>query len=158
MDRTTGAQELGQRIRSPRFLKATTQFRWARRRSAREGSAVTVLAYGAMVHVAEAGIAESGRGRGAIDLRSIVPLDIDTIVAIGPRKTGRCVIFHEATRFSGFGAELSALVESVASTISKRRSSGSAGGHALPPRLRMGLFSRARPARRRAGPRVMEPA
>ncbi|WP_221231035.1 alpha-ketoacid dehydrogenase subunit beta [Sphingobium subterraneum] len=77
---------------------------------AREGDEVTVLAYGTMVHVALAGIADSGVDAELIDLRSIVPLDIDTIVA-SVKKTGRCVIFHEASRFGGFGAELSALVQ-----------------------------------------------
>ena len=45
-----------------------------------------------------------------IDLRTLVPLDIDTVVA-SVKKTGRCVIAHEAPRTSGFGAELSALVQ-----------------------------------------------
>jgi 2-oxoisovalerate dehydrogenase E1 component beta subunit len=45
-----------------------------------------------------------------IDLRSLLPLDLDTIVA-SVKKTGRCVIVHEATRTSGFGAELSAIVQ-----------------------------------------------
>jgi 2-oxoisovalerate dehydrogenase E1 component beta subunit len=76
----------------------------------REGADVTVLAYGTMVHVAEAAIAESGLDAELIDLRSLVPLDIETI-ALSVRKTGRCVIIHEASRFSGFGAELSALVQ-----------------------------------------------
>ena len=49
------------------------------------------------------------RARG-FDLRSLVPLDIDTIEA-SVKKTGRCLIVHEATRTSGFGAELSALVQ-----------------------------------------------
>ncbi len=76
----------------------------------REGEAVTVLAYGTMVHVALAGIEDSGIDAELIDLRSIVPLDIDTIVA-SVQKTGRCVILHEASRFGGFGGELSALVQ-----------------------------------------------
>ncbi len=76
----------------------------------REGSQATVLAYGAMVHVALAGIADSGVDAELIDLRSIVPLDIDTIVA-SVTKTGRCVILHEASGFGGFGGELSALVQ-----------------------------------------------
>ncbi|AKM11436.1 alpha-ketoacid dehydrogenase subunit beta [Croceicoccus naphthovorans] len=76
----------------------------------REGSEVTVLAYGTMVHVAEAGIRDSGVDAELIDLRSIVPLDIDAITA-SVRKTGRCVILHEASRFGGFGGELSALVQ-----------------------------------------------
>jgi 2-oxoisovalerate dehydrogenase E1 component beta subunit len=76
----------------------------------REGSAVTVLAYGTMVHVAEAAVSETGIDAEIIDLRTLVPLDVDTIVA-SVRKTGRCVILHEATRTSGFGAELSAQVQ-----------------------------------------------
>jgi 2-oxoisovalerate dehydrogenase E1 component beta subunit len=76
----------------------------------RGGSDVTVLAYGTMVHVASSAILESGTDAELIDLRSIVPLDIDTIVA-SVRKTGRCVILHEASRFGGFGGELSALVQ-----------------------------------------------
>lgn len=76
----------------------------------REGSAVTVLAYGTMVHVAEAAAAETGIDAEIIDLRTLVPLDIDTIVA-SVAKTGRCVVVHEATRTSGFGAELAAEVQ-----------------------------------------------
>jgi len=76
----------------------------------RQGEAATILAYGTMVHVAQAGIEDSGIDAELIDLRSIVPLDIDTIVA-SVKKTGRCVILHEASRFGGFGAELSALVQ-----------------------------------------------
>jgi 2-oxoisovalerate dehydrogenase E1 component beta subunit len=76
----------------------------------REGRDATVLAYGTMVHVAKAGIAESGVDAELIDLRSIVPLDIETITASVAR-TGRCVILHEASRFGGFGGELSALVQ-----------------------------------------------
>ncbi|MHC0054694.1 alpha-ketoacid dehydrogenase subunit beta [Actibacterium sp. D379-3] len=76
----------------------------------REGGDVTVLAYGTMVHVALAGIEESGVDAELIDLRSIVPLDIDAIVA-SVQKTGRCIIFHEASRYGGFGGELSALVQ-----------------------------------------------
>jgi 2-oxoisovalerate dehydrogenase E1 component beta subunit len=76
----------------------------------RPGNEVTVLAYGTMVHVALSAIEESCIDAELIDLRSIVPLDIDTIVA-SVKKTGRCVIVHEASRFGGFGAELSALVQ-----------------------------------------------
>jgi 2-oxoisovalerate dehydrogenase E1 component beta subunit len=77
---------------------------------ARPGNAVTVLAYGTMVHVAGAAIVETGIDAEIIDLRSIVPVDIDTIVE-SVRKTGRCVIAHEATRTAGFGAELTALIQ-----------------------------------------------
>lgn len=76
----------------------------------RPGEAVTVLAYGTMVHVALAAAIESGIDAEVIDLRTLLPVDIETIVA-SVEKTGRCVIVHEATRTSGYGAELSALVQ-----------------------------------------------
>ena len=77
---------------------------------AREGSALTILAYGTMVHVALAATAETGVDAEILDLRTIVPLDIGAITT-SVEKTGRCLIVHEATRTSGFGAELSALVQ-----------------------------------------------
>ncbi len=76
----------------------------------RPGSAVTVLAYGTMVHVALAAAAASGVDAEVVDLRTLLPLDLDTIVA-SVEKTGRCVVVHEATLTSGFGAELCALVQ-----------------------------------------------
>ncbi|CAH0342555.1 alpha-ketoacid dehydrogenase subunit beta [Rhizobium sp. CECT 9324] len=74
------------------------------------GGAVTVIAYGTMVHVALAAAGETGIDAEVIDLRSLLPLDLDTIVQ-SVSKTGRCVIVHEATLTSGFGAELAALVQ-----------------------------------------------
>ena len=76
----------------------------------REGTQVTVLAYGTMVHVALAAAAESGIDAEVIDLRTLVPVDIEAIVK-SVEKTGRCVVAHEATLTSGFGAELCALVQ-----------------------------------------------
>jgi 2-oxoisovalerate dehydrogenase E1 component beta subunit len=76
----------------------------------REGGAVTILAYGTMVHVALATAEANGVDAEVIDLRSIVPVDIETIEQ-SVRKTGRCVVLHEATRTAGFGAELAALVQ-----------------------------------------------
>src|SRR5215212_6555720 len=76
----------------------------------REGAAVTVLAYGTMVHVAEAAAAETGVDAEILDLRTLVPLDVEEIEH-SVEKTGRCVVLHEATRTSGFGAELSAQVQ-----------------------------------------------
>ncbi len=76
----------------------------------RSGTALTVLTYGTMVWVSEAAARETGIDAEIIDLRSLWPLDLDTIVA-SVKKTGRCVIVHEATRTSGFGAELAALVQ-----------------------------------------------
>jgi 2-oxoisovalerate dehydrogenase E1 component beta subunit len=76
----------------------------------RTGSAVTVLAYGTMVHVSLAAVEESGIDAEVIDLRSLVPLDLEAIVkSVG--KTGRCVIVHEAPRTSGFAGELIALIQ-----------------------------------------------
>ncbi|HJQ61008.1 MAG TPA: alpha-ketoacid dehydrogenase subunit beta [Vineibacter sp.] len=76
----------------------------------REGAAVTVLAYGTMVFVAQAAAEETGVDAEVIDLRTLLPLDLDAIVA-SVTKTGRCVVVHEATLTSGFGAELASLVQ-----------------------------------------------
>ena len=78
-------------------------------RTVQEGEALTVLTYGTMVHVAEAVAKDKGIDAEILDLRTLVPLDIEAIEE-SVKKTGRCLIVHEATRTSGFGAELSALV------------------------------------------------
>ena len=76
----------------------------------REGQALTILVYGTMVHVVKSVVDEMGIDAEIVDLRTLLPLDIDTIVA-SVTKTGRCMVVHEATRTSGFGAELAALVQ-----------------------------------------------
>lgn len=76
----------------------------------RKGSAITVLAYGTMVYVALAAAEETGIDAEVIDLRTLLPLDLDTIVE-SVKKTGRCVVVHEATMTSGYGAELVTLVQ-----------------------------------------------
>lgn len=76
----------------------------------REGADLTILAYGTMVHVAQATVEAAGVDAEILDLRTLVPLDIEAIEA-SVKKTGRCMIVHEATRTGGFGAELSALVQ-----------------------------------------------
>ena len=76
----------------------------------RPGEDVTILAYGTMVHVVSAAVAEKGLDAEIIDLRTLVPLDMARIEA-SVKKTGRCLVVHEATKTSGFGAELSALVQ-----------------------------------------------
>jgi 2-oxoisovalerate dehydrogenase E1 component beta subunit len=76
----------------------------------RRGEDLTVLCYGTMVYVAEAAASETGIDAEIIDLRTLVPLDIGAITQ-SVEKTGRCVIVHEATRISGFGAELAAEVQ-----------------------------------------------
>ena len=76
----------------------------------RPGKDVTVIAYGTMVWVTEAAANETGIDAEIIDLRSLWPLDAATILeSVG--KTGRCVVVHEATRGTGFGAELLSLVQ-----------------------------------------------
>ena len=82
----------------------------------REGNQVTVLAWSAMVHTAlEAAQkgAELGYDLEVIDLRTLAPFDIDTILA-SVEKTGRVVVAHEAPRTSGFGAELAATIQEKA--------------------------------------------
>jgi 2-oxoisovalerate dehydrogenase E1 component beta subunit len=78
----------------------------------RPGQDVTVLAYGTMVYVAQAAADETGVDAEIIDLRTLLPLDTETIET-SVRKTGRCVIVHEATRTSGFGAELMSTVQEL---------------------------------------------
>lgn len=76
-----------------------------------EGNDVTVLVYGTLVHVALTAVREMGLSADILDLRSLLPLDLDAITR-SVEKTGRCVIAHEATMTSGFAAELAALVQS----------------------------------------------
>lgn len=80
----------------------------------REGSDVTLVAWGAMlreVMAAAAELAEHGIGAEVIDVATLAPFDMDTILA-SVEKTGRCVIVHEAPLTAGFGAEIAArLVE-----------------------------------------------
>jgi 2-oxoisovalerate dehydrogenase E1 component beta subunit len=76
----------------------------------RPGEAITILCYGTMVHVVLGAVEAEGVDAEVIDLRTLVPLDIEAIET-SVRKTGRCMIVHEATRTAGFGAELAALVQ-----------------------------------------------
>jgi 2-oxoisovalerate dehydrogenase E1 component beta subunit len=82
-------------------------------RVTRNGSQVTVLAWGAMWHEADLAAREAeaeGLDCEVVDLRSLQPLDLDVIVE-SVSKTGRAVIVHEAPRTCGFGAELAALIQ-----------------------------------------------
>jgi 2-oxoisovalerate dehydrogenase E1 component beta subunit len=76
------------------------------------GTDVTVLCYGPMVRTcaeAAAAAAEEGRSIEVLNLRSLSPLDTETIFA-SVRKTGRCVVVHEAPVTAGLGAEIAARV------------------------------------------------
>jgi 2-oxoisovalerate dehydrogenase E1 component beta subunit len=82
----------------------------------KEGKDVTLIAYGSMVHTALEAVAKAeaeGIDVELIDLRSLVPLDLDTIIA-SVEKTGRVVIVQEAPRSTGFAAELIALINEKA--------------------------------------------
>jgi pyruvate dehydrogenase E1 component beta subunit len=77
------------------------------------GTQCTVLAWSGMVSIAEEAAkqaAELGISLEVIDLRTLLPFDIEAIVA-SVEKTGRCVIVHEAPRTCGFGAELVASIQ-----------------------------------------------
>ncbi len=79
---------------------------------AHPGTQVTVVAYGLMLHRAlEAAdrVAEEGISVEVIDLRTLRPLDTETLLA-SVRKTGKILIVHEDNRFGGYGAEIAAIV------------------------------------------------
>ncbi|MGP1273943.1 MAG: alpha-ketoacid dehydrogenase subunit beta [Caulobacterales bacterium] len=76
----------------------------------REGEACTVITYGTLVHVAVNAAEKAGIDAEIIDLKTLAPYDIETIVA-SVNKTGRVVVAHEAPRTSGFGAELAAQIQ-----------------------------------------------
>ena len=83
----------------------------------REGSDITIVALSALVHDALAAAdrlaAEHGIEAEVIDPRTLVPLDLATIVA-SVERTGRLVVAHEAVEHGGFGAEIAAQVQAAA--------------------------------------------
>ncbi len=83
-----------------------------RARVTRPGSQVTVVAYGLMAHYAlEAAdrAAEEGISAEVVDLRTLRPLDRETLLE-SVRKTGKCLVVYEDNRFGGYGAEIAAIV------------------------------------------------
>jgi 2-oxoisovalerate dehydrogenase E1 component beta subunit len=81
-------------------------------RTVRTGKDVTVFCYGAMVPVCQKA-AETAAEKGIecliVDLRTLLPLDEEGVLEAA-KQTGRVVIVHEAPRFCGFGAEISAMI------------------------------------------------
>jgi 2-oxoisovalerate dehydrogenase E1 component subunit beta len=77
---------------------------------ARTGDDMTIVTYGTLVHVAIAAAESTGVDAEVVDVRSLSPLDITTITD-SVKKTGRCMVAHEATRFGGYGAELAATIQ-----------------------------------------------
>ncbi|MFD4292912.1 alpha-ketoacid dehydrogenase subunit beta [Rhodococcus sp. NPDC058505] len=83
-----------------------------RARVARSGTDATLVAYGPMVAtaIAAADVAErEGNSLEVVDLRSLSPIDFDTVEA-SVRRTGRLVVVHEAPVFAGLGAEIAARI------------------------------------------------
>jgi pyruvate dehydrogenase E1 component beta subunit len=81
-------------------------------RIANEGNDVTLVSWGAMTYVSKDAVAEAGQQGVSvehIDLRTLSPCDFDTIIE-SVKKTGRCVVVHEAVKTLGFGAEIAARV------------------------------------------------
>ncbi len=79
----------------------------------REGRGLTVISWGAMVHEAQAAVGEAakeGIDCELIDLRTLWPLDLDTLVK-SVQKTGRAAIVQEAPRTCGFASEISSLLQ-----------------------------------------------
>jgi pyruvate dehydrogenase E1 component beta subunit len=108
------------------YLEPSRLYRWAKQEvvddgkalpldvcfTLRVGSDVTLVTWGAMVKetlAAANALAEEGVSAEVIDVATIKPLDIDTILA-SVEKTGRCIIIHEAPRTCGVGADISALI------------------------------------------------
>ncbi len=87
----------------------------------REGSDITLITWGAAVHetlqVADQ-LAQEGIHAEVIDVATIKPLDIDSILQ-SVAKTGRCVIIHEAARTCGVGAEIAAQISEKALDLLK---------------------------------------
>ena len=92
---------------------ATTFDSFGRAAVRREGTDVTLVAYGPSLDVAmdaAAAAQDEGWSVEVVDVRTIVPFDDETVVA-SVRKTGRCVVVQEAQGFAGVGAEIAARVQ-----------------------------------------------
>ncbi|MHB1946603.1 MAG: alpha-ketoacid dehydrogenase subunit beta [Gammaproteobacteria bacterium] len=108
------------------FLEPSRLYRWAKQAVVDDGKAlpldvcftlrvgtdVTLVTWGAMVKETLAAaeiLSKEGISAEVIDVATIKPLDIDTILA-SVEKTGRCIIIHEAARTGGVGADISAQI------------------------------------------------
>jgi len=108
-------QRLYRRGRAPVPSDGTT-VPFGSARIAREGTDVTLIAWSAAVELCERAaeeLAAEGCSAGVLDLRTLVPLDVETLVAVVQR-TGRAVVVHEAPLSAGFGAEIVATLQEEA--------------------------------------------
>ena len=82
----------------------------------RDGSNFTIVTYSRMVHEAQQAaeeLAELGVDTEVVDLRSLQPLDTDTVIE-SVKKTQRAMVVHEAVRFGGMGGEIAAQIQELA--------------------------------------------
>jgi len=82
---------------------------FGRARVMQEGTDLTLVTWGAMVHRAVAACSQVDAAVELIDLRTVAPWDRDTVLT-SVRKTGRCLVVHEDNRTAGFGAEIAATI------------------------------------------------
>lgn len=85
---------------------------FGRAKVVREGTGVTLVTWGAMVHTCKAAselAAKENVSVELIDMRTLMPFDIETVLS-SVKKTGRVVVAHEATKISGFGGEVAAQI------------------------------------------------
>lgn len=75
----------------------------------RSGDDLTIITYGSMVSTVMQTVEKNSLNADVLDLRTLVPMDIDSIVA-SVKKTGRVMIVHEAPRTLGMGSEISAVI------------------------------------------------
>ena len=100
----------GTTIRMQKYQKAIISCQWKKHESFVKVKHALSLHGAPWFHVCEQAIKDSGIDCELIDLQTLVPWDRDTVVN-SIKKTGRCVIVHEAPKTSGFGAEMSASIQ-----------------------------------------------
>lgn len=78
-------------------------------RTLREGNAITLISWGALVERAENAITKAGVDAELLDLRTVMPWDREAVIQ-SVKKTRRCLIVHEDSQTAGFGAEIAAVL------------------------------------------------
>jgi 2-oxoisovalerate dehydrogenase E1 component len=95
------------------FIPEGFEVPFGKARTRREGSDLSIITYGNTTHmsiqVAEKIFRETGKNIEVVDIRSLIPLDKEAILS-SVKKTGRALVVHEDKVFSGFGAEIAAMI------------------------------------------------